>query len=96
MILNRQHFESGCTKILHDDITITNKKYIAEAFNNYFSSVAVKISSEIPHTDIEFSDFLQDYNITDTYLLPLLTPSKIKEITLGLKLVDGVHLEIPA
>ena len=47
-----------------------------------FTSVAINISSELPHTDIDFKDFLQDYNITDTFFLPHLTPSAIKEITL--------------
>ena len=60
------------------------------------SSVHRYISSEIPHTDIDFRDSLQDYNFTDTFFLPPLTPGEIKEITLGLKLTGGGHLEIPA
>ena len=83
-------------RILYNDTTITIINDIAEAFNNYFTSVAVNISSEIPHTDIDFRDFLQDYNFTDMFFLPLLTPSEIKEITLGLKWTGGGHLKIPA
>ena len=54
------------------------------------------MSSEIAHTDIDFRDFLQEYNFSDTFFLAPLTPSKIKEITLGLKLARGYHLEFPA
>ena len=96
LILNRKSFKQGCTKILHNDTPITNKIDIAEAFNNYFTSIAVKISREIPHTDIDFRDFLQDYSFNDSFFLPPMTPSDIKEITLGLKLTGGGHLEIPA
>ena len=49
----------------------------------------------IPHTDIDFRDFIQDHNFTDTFFLPPLTPSENKEITFGLKLTGGGHLENP-
>ena len=94
--MNRQEFNPGCTKIFHRDTTVTNNSNIAEAFNKYFTSVAVNISSEIPHTDTGLRDFLQDYNFTDTFFLPPLTKSEIKQIILGLKLTGGGHLEIPA
>ena len=96
LILNRQNSKPGCTKLLRNDTTITNINDIAEAFNNYLTNVAVNISSEIPHNDIDFRDFLQYYNFTDTFFLPPLTPSENKEITLGLKLTCGGHQEIPA
>ena len=79
LFLNRQNFKPGCTKILHNDSTIAIKNYIAEAFNKYFTSVVVNISDEIPHTHIDFRDFLQDYNFTDTFSLPSLSPSEIKK-----------------
>ena len=60
LILRGQSFKPGCTKIFHIYSTITNNNDIAEAFNNYFTSIAVNISSEIPHADIDFRDFLQD------------------------------------
>ena len=88
LILSRQNLKPGCTKILHKYTSTTNK-------NNYFPSVALNNSSEIPHTDVDFRSFLQDYNLTDTSILPPLIPSEIKEITLGLKSTGGGHLEIP-
>ena len=51
----------------------------------------------IPITDIDFRDFIQDWDkFSDTSFLPPLTPSDIKEINLGLKLTGGGHLETPA
>ena len=94
--MNRKHFKPGCTKILHNITTNTNKNYIAEAFNNFFTSVALNISSETPHTDIDFRDFLRDYIFTDAFFLPPQTPGKSKEFTSGLELTSGGHLEIPA
>ena len=58
LILNGQNCKLSCTKILHNDTTNTNKNDNAEAFNNYFTNAAINISSEIPHIDIEFRDFL--------------------------------------
>ena len=80
-----QKFKSGCTKILHNGTIITVKNNIVEAFNNYLTSGAVNVSSEIPHTGIDFKDSLQDHNFADTFFLRPLTPSKIREINLGLK-----------
>ena len=95
LVLNRKNSRSYCTKLLHNDTTITDKADIAETFNNYFTNVTLAISREIPHTDTDFRSFLQDYNFVDTFFLPPLTPSDVKEITLGLKLTGGGHLEIP-
>ena len=94
--MNGQNFEPGRSKIIHIDTTITTNIYIAEAFISYFTSVAVMISSEVSNTDIDFRDFLQDYNLIDTFFLPPLTPCEIKEITLELKLSGGGHLEVLA
>ena len=96
LILNRQNSKQGCTKIIQNNTTLTDKNEIAEAFNNYFTNVAVKISSDLPRTDVDYRDFLCDFNFSDTFFLPPLTPNAIKEITLGLKLTGGGHLEIPA
>ena len=93
---DKKYFKPGCTKILPNDTTITNKYDIAEAFNHYFTSVAVNISGEIPHTDIDFRDFLHDCKFTDTFFLAPLTPCEIKAASLRLKLTGGSHLEIPA
>ena len=90
--MNRQNFKPGCTKILQNDTTITNNNDIAEAFNKYFTSVGVNIPSGIPHADIGFRESLQNYNFTDTFFLPPLTPSEVKENTLELKLPSGGHL----
>ena len=69
---------------------------IAETLKNCFNSVPIKISSENPHTDFDFRDILQDYKFSDTFFLPPLTPSEIIQITLGLTLTGGGHLEITA
>ena len=60
-----------------NNTNITNKNDFADAFNNYFTSVAMNNSSEISHIDIDFRDFLLDYNLTDTFFLPHLPPSEI-------------------
>ena len=71
-----------------------DKNYIAESLSNCFSSLAVGISSEIPHTDVDVRDFLQDYNFTDTFFLPPLTSSSIeKKIILGKNLTACGHRE---
>ena len=77
--MDRQNFKPGCTKILRNDTTITNKNDIAESFNNYLTSVALSISWKIPHTDSDFRDFLHDYKFTDTSFLPPLIPIELKK-----------------
>ena len=61
--------------------TLTDKNEISDAFNNYFTSVAVKTSSDLPHTEVDYRDFLGDFNFSDTFFLAPHTPSGIKEIT---------------
>ena len=58
-----------------------NKNDNTEVFIKFFTSVAVKRFSEIPHTDINFNYFLQYYNFNDTFFSPPLTHNKIREIS---------------
>ena len=39
---------------------IANKFQISEILNNYFTSVPIEIASEIPRTNFDFKDYLQD------------------------------------
>ena len=86
LILNRQISKQGCNKIIQKTTTLTDKNEVAEAFNNYFTNVVVKISSDLPRTNVDYRDFFGDFNFSDTFFLPPLTPNAIQEITLGLKL----------
>ena len=44
--------------IIEDNISLTNPKDIADAFNNYFSNVATGIKSSIKHSRNKFFGFL--------------------------------------
>ena len=58
--------------IIEDNISLTNHKDIADAFNNYFSNVATGIKSSIKYSRNKFFDFLPQINITPFSLTQLI------------------------
>ena len=66
-----------------DNISLTNSKDIADAFNNYFSNVATGIKSSIKYSRNKFFDFLPQININSFFINPT-DKTEIKNIILSL------------
>ena len=69
--------------IIEDNISLTNPKDIADAFNNYFSNVATGIKSSIKYSRNKFFDFLPQININSFFINPT-DKTEIKNIILSL------------
>ena len=69
--------------IIEDNINLTNLKYIADVFNNYFSNVATGIKSSIKYSRNKFFDFLPQININSFFINPT-DKTEIKNIILSL------------
>ena len=69
--------------IIEDNISLTNPKDIADAFNNYFSKVATGIKSSIKYSRNEFFDFLPQIDIKSFFTNPT-DKTEIKNIILSL------------
>ena len=69
--------------IIEDNISLTNPKDIADAFNNYFSNVATDIKSSIKYSRNKFFDFLPQININSFFIDPT-DKTEIKNIILSL------------
>ena len=69
--------------IIEDNISLTNPKDIADAFNNYFSNVATVIKSSIKYSRNKFFDFLPQININSFFINPT-DKTEIKNIILSL------------
>ena len=71
-----------CT-IIEDNISLTNLKDSAAAFNNYFSNVATGIKSSIKYSRNKFFDFLAQINI-NSFFISTTDKTEIKNIILYL------------
>ena len=71
------------SSIIEDNISLTNPKNIADAFNNYFSNVATGIKSSIKYSRNKFFDFLPQINI-NSFFINLTDKTEIKNIILSL------------
>ena len=69
--------------IIEDNISLTNPKDIADAFNNYFSNVKTGIQSSIKESKKKFFDFLPQIDINSFFINPT-DKTEIKNITLSL------------
>ncbi|XP_065662546.1 uncharacterized protein LOC136085185 [Hydra vulgaris] len=58
--------------------TITNKKIIANTFNDYFSSIADKLSKENIPSRFHFSHYLKNQN-PDTFFISSVTPQEVND-----------------
>lgn len=70
LILNKNNKSSYPSKIVHDDIEITNCQDISNVFSNYFSSVATDLDSNIPLSNIDPLDFLTEALDTSFFVRP--------------------------
>ena len=68
---------------IEDNISLTNPKDIADAFNNYFSNVAIGIKSSLKYSRNKFFDFLPQININSFFINPT-DKTEIKNIILSL------------
>ena len=68
---------------IEDNISLTNPKDIADAFNNYFSNVATGIKSSMKYSRNKFFDFLPQININSFFIKPT-DKTEIKNIILSL------------
>ena len=64
-----------------DNISLTNPKDIADAFNNYFYYVATGIKSSIKYSRNKFFDFLPQISI-NSFFINLTDKTEIKNIIL--------------
>ena len=68
------------TKLLCNNREITDHKLIANAFNDYFSTVGDKLSSKFPK-ESSFSKYMQFSSLHSVFLVPVVDGEIIKEIT---------------
>ena len=61
---------SSSPSISYNNKTVTSPFEIANAFNNYFSNVALNIQSSIKYSAKEFHEFLPPLNITSFFMSP--------------------------
>ena len=61
---------SSPSSIYYDNKTVTSPFEIANAFNNYFSNIALDIQSSIKYSAKEFHEFLPPLNIKYFFLSP--------------------------
>ena len=57
---------SKTTKIISvktNDVILTNKLDISETFNNYFSNIGKELSSQIPHSNKGFEEYIEPKNV---------------------------------
>ena len=59
---------------------ISNPKYIAEEFNNFFVGIGTKLSNSIPQTNTLFSNYLKE-NYPNNFFLQPTDPVEIILIT---------------
>ena len=69
--------------IIQDNVSLTNPKDIADAFNNYFSNVATSIKSSIKYSRNKSFDFLPQINMNSFFINPT-DKTEIKSIILPL------------
>ena len=72
------------SSLLIDGKTITNSKDMAESFNNFFTSIRVKLQSNISFTRRHYFDYLKHPNPKTFFISPT-TPDEIKNIIKSLK-----------
>ena len=75
--------------ITEDNISLTNPKDIADAFNNYFSNVATGIKSPIKYSKSKFFDFLLEIDINSFFINPT-DKTEIKNIILSLDTLRSI------
>lgn len=63
----------------------SNKTLIANKFNNYFTSIADKLSDKIPSCNVHFSSFLKNKNPTCSIFLKPIAPIEVSKIINNLK-----------
>ena len=56
--------------IIEDNISLTNPRDIADAFNYYFSNMATGIKSAIKYSRNKLFDFLPQININSFFINP--------------------------
>ena len=74
--------------IIEDNISLTNPKDIADAFNNYFSNVAIGVKSSIKYSRNKFFDFLPQIDINSFFINP--DKTEIKNIILSLNPLKSI------
>ena len=75
--------------IIEDNMSLTNRKDIADAFNNYFSNMATAIESSIKYSRNKFFDFLPQIKINSFFINPT-DKTEIKNIILPLDLLRSI------
>ena len=75
--------------IIEDNISFTNPKDIADAFNNYFSNGATGIKSSIKYSRNRFFDFLPQTKINSFFINPT-DKTEIRNIILSLDLLNSI------
>ena len=96
-LLNKNKVKKLPSSFIFGENEINDRKSIATGFNDYFSTVASKLESEIPMVDYEFSDYLGD-PVTDNFILTSVTPTEVSSVITDLKSsapgLDGIPTSI--
>ena len=56
--------------VIDNNVTLTNPKDIANAFNNYFAKVALNVQSSIKYSKVNFEKFLPHINVDSFFISP--------------------------
>ena len=75
--------------IIEDNISLTDPKDIADAFNNYFSNAATSIKSSIKYSRNKLFNFLPQINI-NSFFINSIDKTEIKNIVLSLDPLKSV------
>ena len=61
---------SRVTKIIHNDVQISDPKTVADAFNNYFANIGINLLNSIPKVQKSPMDYLANAVCNSFFLSP--------------------------
>ena len=65
--------------IIHNNTQVTKDRDMAEAFNNYYGTIAEDTKNKIPRTDKAFTDYLNDPTLNSIFLTRV-TPTEVLKL----------------
>ena len=86
LLTSSKNNSSNITKIMWNNIEYVEDLEIADAFNQYFCSIAQDLTSELPNSNLDPISFLPPSNISSMFLWPV-SPEECSKIIKNLKRV---------
>ena len=85
-VINKSKCSKLSSEFSHNGSILNDKKYIANAFNDYFVNIGPTLASKIPQLGIDYRNFMPQQNNMSFFLCPA-EELEVKKIILQLK--DG-------